>query len=407
MISQRINAYDIVNVQEDFAYHADLVKHDEHRYRTPPSVPSWVPVPGVPFSDGLNTLPDFKLKKLDRVAWDRCTNADCLTPKGFTYLRLELPGGASLDLYNAHMNAGSGTEKMLRVRRHNVRQLSDYIRKHSAGRAVIVTGDTNSRYTRSGDIVRELRDDNGLTDAWVRLVKGGTTPEVDDDAPTCKESTECELLDKVFYRSGPGLALDAVHYSNEYAEFLERGSRCPITILRPSPSPSPSTTTGTVLLRRPRMRPCAVVDDGDGCRDRPRPMTEDSGTAGRTRRNRPRLRARRRSRRTGASGGLATLHCGAAAGRSGFSFDEHNRRAVLADDRPVRCRLPPPPLKLHAEAPSPQRCADSEFDDVGPEVLVAPRLRGEDIRGVKESGVGREGVRYAMDTATRTSESWS
>ncbi|MCZ7457451.1 endonuclease/exonuclease/phosphatase family protein [Streptomyces sp. WMMC940] len=220
-ISKRINAYDVVNVQEDFAYHADLVKHDEHRYRTPPSVPSWVPVPGVPFSDGLNTLSGFKLRKLDRVTWNRCTNADCLTPKGFTYLRLELPGGRSLDLYNAHMNAGSGTEDMLRARRDNVRQLSGYIKKHSAGRAVIVTGDTNSRYTRSGDIIRELRDGNGLTDAWVRLVRGGSTPGVDDSAPTCKESTECELLDKIFYRSGPGLTLEAVRYGNEYERFLD------------------------------------------------------------------------------------------------------------------------------------------------------------------------------------------
>lgn len=220
-ISKRINTYDVVNVQEDFAYHADLLAHDEHAYRTRPSVPPWVPVPGVPFSDGLNTLSDFRIRKLDRVAWDRCTNADCLTPKGFTYLRLELPGGRSLDLYNAHMNAGSGTEEMLRVRRDNVRQLSHYIAKHSAGRAVIVTGDTNSRYTRSGDAVRELRDGNGLTDAWVQLVRGGSTPGIDDDAPTCKDSTGCELLDKVFYRSGPGVTLEATRYGNEYARFLD------------------------------------------------------------------------------------------------------------------------------------------------------------------------------------------
>ncbi|MEV0965884.1 endonuclease/exonuclease/phosphatase family protein [Streptomyces sp. NPDC049910] len=220
-ISKRINPYDVVNVQEDFAYHADLIAHDEHEYRTRPSVPSWVPVPGVPFSDGLNTLSNFKIGKLDRVTWDRCTNADCLTPKGFTYLRLELPGGRSLDLYNAHMNAGSGTEEMLRVRRDNIRQLSHYIGKHSAGRAVIVTGDTNSRYTRSGDAVRELRDGNALTDAWVELVRGGSTPGIDDGAPTCKDSTGCELLDKVLYRSGPGVTLEAIRYGNEYARFLD------------------------------------------------------------------------------------------------------------------------------------------------------------------------------------------
>ncbi|MFE7773544.1 endonuclease/exonuclease/phosphatase family protein [Streptomyces sp. NPDC057445] len=220
-ISSRINAYDLVNVQEDFAYHADLIKHDEHPHRTTPSVPVWVP--GVPFSDGLNTLSDFRLKKLDRVAWKRCTESNCLTPKGFTYLQLELPGGATLDLYNAHMNAGSDTEKKLRVRRDNIAQLSAYIKKHSAGRAVIVMGDTNSRYTRSGDSIRQLRDDNGLADPWVQLVKDGITPGVDDNAPTCKDSEECEVVDKVFYRSGGEVTLNATSYANEHDAFLDSG----------------------------------------------------------------------------------------------------------------------------------------------------------------------------------------
>lgn len=35
-------------------------------------------------------------------------------------------------------------------------------------------GDTNTRYTRAGDNIRTLADENGLTDAWVQLAKGGT-----------------------------------------------------------------------------------------------------------------------------------------------------------------------------------------------------------------------------------------
>ncbi|MBN0047116.1 endonuclease/exonuclease/phosphatase family protein [Streptomyces actuosus] len=218
IISRRINGYDIVNVQEDFAYHRDLAKFDEHAYRTKPSVPNWAP--GVPFSDGLNTLSDFKLTHLHRVAWKNCTGPNCLTPKGFTYVRLELPGGASLDLYNLHMNAGSGTARDLRVRRSDTRELSTYIQKHSAGRAIIVMGDTNSRYTRSGDIIRKLRDDNGLTDAWVQLINGGRTPGVDDGAATCKTANPCEVVDKIFYRSGGGLELNATYYNNEHDTFL-------------------------------------------------------------------------------------------------------------------------------------------------------------------------------------------
>lgn len=219
LISARLNAYDIVNVQEDFAYHPDLIKHDEHPFRTPPSAPVWAP--GVPFSDGLNTLSDFELAKLDRVTWNRCTKTNCLTPKGFTYVRLRLHGGAALDLYNAHMNAGSGAEEQLRVRRDNMAQLSGYIKKHSAGRAVIVMGDTNSRYTRSGDSIRRLRDDNDLTDAWVQLEKGGKTPDRQDNVPTCKDANGCELVDKILYRSGLDLRLDATSYNNERERFLD------------------------------------------------------------------------------------------------------------------------------------------------------------------------------------------
>ncbi|KIE25473.1 endonuclease [Streptomyces sp. MUSC 125] len=222
-ISRRINAYDVVNVQEDFAYHTDLIKHDEHPFRTIPSAPAWAP--GVPFSDGLNTFSDFRLKKLDRVHWNKCTGPNCLTPKGFSYLRLELPGDASLDLYNVHMNAGSGTAHKLKVRRDNVAQLSRYIQKHSAGRAVIVMGDTNSRYTRSGDAIRELRDDNALTDAWVQLVRGGQTPGVQDGSPTCKDSTTCEVVDKILYRSGPGLRITASSYNLEYQRFLDSSGK--------------------------------------------------------------------------------------------------------------------------------------------------------------------------------------
>ncbi len=43
--------YDIVNVQEDFNYHAALYADDHHPYRTATSG-------GAGFGDGLNTLSD-------------------------------------------------------------------------------------------------------------------------------------------------------------------------------------------------------------------------------------------------------------------------------------------------------------------------------------------------------------
>ncbi|MGW2379566.1 jacalin-like lectin [Streptomyces sp. NPDC001658] len=216
LISPRLGAYDIVNVQEDFNYHAALYAGDDHPYRTATSG-------GVPFGDGLNTLSDLPFEDFERVKWKSCTGTNCLTPKGFSLARVRLAEGAFVDLYNVHTNADS-TDDALAARRANITQLSDFIRANSAGNAVIVMGDTNTRYTRSGDNIRTLADDNGLTDAWVQLAKGGVRPTQGADAlvcPTTAPPNDCEVVDKVLYRGSKLLSLSATRYNNEWASFLD------------------------------------------------------------------------------------------------------------------------------------------------------------------------------------------
>ena len=89
------------------------------------------------------------------MRWNDCTGTNCLTPKGFTLARVRLAEGVFVDLYNVHTNADSD-DAALAARRANVEQLSDFIRTNSAGNAVIVMGDTNTRYTRTGDNIRTL-----------------------------------------------------------------------------------------------------------------------------------------------------------------------------------------------------------------------------------------------------------
>ncbi|WLW51311.1 jacalin-like lectin [Streptomyces sp. YU58] len=216
LISPRLGAYDIVNVQEDFNYHAALYAGDDHPYRTATSG-------GVPFGDGLNTLSDLPFEDFERVKWKSCTGTNCLTPKGFSLARVRLAEGAFVDLYNVHTNADS-TDDALAARRANITQLSDFIRANSAGNAVIVMGDTNTRYTRSGDNIRTLADDNGLTDAWVQLAKGGVRPTQGADAlvcPTTAPPNDCEVVDKVLYRGSKLLSLSATRYNNDWASFLD------------------------------------------------------------------------------------------------------------------------------------------------------------------------------------------
>ncbi|MGP3968953.1 jacalin-like lectin [Streptomyces sp. 6N223] len=215
LIGQRLDSYDVVNVQEDFNYHAALYENDDHPHRTATSG-------GAGFGDGLNTLSDHPFEDFQRVDWDDCTGADCLTPKGFTLARVRLAEGVFLDLYNVHANADT-TDAALAARRANIEQLSDFIQATSAGNAVIVMGDTNTRYTREGDNIRTLVEENGLTDAWVELVRGGQAPAQGSEALVCDEAAptdDCEVVDKILYRDGPLLDMTATDHRNDWQSFL-------------------------------------------------------------------------------------------------------------------------------------------------------------------------------------------
>ncbi|MFF4345961.1 jacalin-like lectin [Streptomyces sp. NPDC001530] len=221
-IGQRIAPYDIVQVQEDFNYHAYLYAADTaHAYRTPTSG-------GAGIGSGLNTLSkiSYDADDFERVGWNSCQidSGDCLTPKGFTFMRERLAEGVYVDFYNLHTNAGTN-DGDLASRADNLNQLTAFIKTHSAGNAVVVMGDTNTRYTRSGDTIAEFAVGNGLTDAWVQLIRGGTPPAKGSDALVCDQTgptvpNTCEVVDKVLYRGSKLVTLNATSYNNEHAKFL-------------------------------------------------------------------------------------------------------------------------------------------------------------------------------------------
>ncbi|MET9788438.1 jacalin-like lectin [Streptomyces canus] len=221
-IGQRIAPYDIVHVEEDFNYHAYLYAGDtNHAYRTPTSG-------GAGIGSGLNTLSKipYDADDFERVRWNSCQvdSGDCLTPKGFTFMRERLAEGVYVDFYNLHTNAGTN-DGDLASRADNLNQLTAFIQTHSAGNAVVVMGDTNTRYTRSGDTIAEFAAANGLTDPWVKLIRGGTPPAKGSDALVCDQTgptvpNTCEVVDKVLYRSSKLVSLNATSYNNEHAKFL-------------------------------------------------------------------------------------------------------------------------------------------------------------------------------------------
>lgn len=217
-IGSRLGAFDIVNVQEDVAYHPFLIAGTDFPDRTAPSVPTWAWPVGVPFSDGLNSLSSYYVESLDRQAWT--TRPDLLNPGGFTYTRQHIPGGSSVDVYNVDTSGGSLTNA-------EIAQLSDFIQQNSIGRAVIVAGDFGQFYSDPDQTLTAFAAANGLTDAWVQVEFGGVVPT---DAERCAYADSCEQPDKVFYRDAAPLDLSdpasspvdltALTYTNEGLNFL-------------------------------------------------------------------------------------------------------------------------------------------------------------------------------------------
>lgn len=200
-ISTLLNDYDIVNVQEDFAYHQDLISSLRFPFQNTPFPPTVLWPLGVPFNSGVNSFSSFYIEQTDRQSWDVCTLENCLTPKGFTMNRVVLPGGEKIDIYNLHADTNRYTAV-----NDNLDQLTAYIQQHSSGNAVIVTGDFNTQYSTPGNALGKFATDNGLKD-------------VDRTNPPC--ATVCDDgLDKVFYRSAPGVQLQATQIVNESSKFV-------------------------------------------------------------------------------------------------------------------------------------------------------------------------------------------
>jgi endonuclease/exonuclease/phosphatase family metal-dependent hydrolase len=221
-IGTKLNAFDLVNVQEDFNYHKLLYANDTHPYRTPTSG-------GAGIGDGMNFMSIFPFEDTDRETWtDRYGVFDCgsdeLTPKGFMYNQVKLADGIYVDVYNLHADADTDANSEA-ARRSNLSQLASYIEQYSQGHAVIVFGDTNCRYTRTEDNLKALFVDRlGMKDVWIEKIRNGSYPEMGADAllgPSGATSAGNEVVDKIFYRSGTAITLAPTSYKVENTYFTD------------------------------------------------------------------------------------------------------------------------------------------------------------------------------------------
>ncbi|RSM09100.1 hypothetical protein CDV31_007867 [Fusarium ambrosium] len=218
----REQSYDVVHLQEDFHLHDVILNNDNHTFHTASSGK-------VVEGDGLNTLSHYNASHFDRYTWKECAvnGGDCLTPKGFTHM-ISNVGGFEVDLYNLHADAGNEWPDRL-ARREGLDQLLRHIKKHTKDRPVILAGDFNDRWTCSKRGIDKLTE-AGFTDAWVKLHHNNTIPEPNGKSNNCAhppKNNSCEVVDKVFYRSGKSVTLDAYKFNYDSDIFVMKDNSQP------------------------------------------------------------------------------------------------------------------------------------------------------------------------------------
>lgn len=182
LIAPLLNGYDVVLLQETWktpepnplaplrVYHEILEAGADHPFKT---VSAPLPLgtdpqrPSAFVSDGLNTFSRFPFGEVTRVPWATChvSAADCLALKGFSVVRMTVAPGATIDVYDLHMEAGGDPEDDV-ARDLGVTELSTFIQAHSAGRPVIVGGDFNlhTNAEPDGSQFQRLLAETGLVD---------------------------------------------------------------------------------------------------------------------------------------------------------------------------------------------------------------------------------------------------
>ncbi len=103
-----------------------------------------------PFGSGLTTLAKrdgLRVVEEQRQSFGMCEGylnsaQDCFAEKGVLMVRLRLANGAEIDVYNTHLEAG-GDAKDQEIRSRQLGMIAEFMKRHSAGRAVVFGGDFN------------------------------------------------------------------------------------------------------------------------------------------------------------------------------------------------------------------------------------------------------------------------
>jgi len=225
IIGPKLNAYDLVLLQESWktpepnplaplrVYHEDLeAAADFPHLSTPATQPlgSNPDRPSALLADGLNRFSRMPFGEITRVAWTDCFGGmdqsdhgagDCLATKGFSVATTELADGVEVDVYNLHGEAGS-SDRDQELQAADYEQLADFILEHSAGKAIILAGDTNLHTDAGAD--PEHPEGAGDLAIWERFLE--QTGLVDVCEPL--DCVDADRIDKAAFRNNDSVTLE-------------------------------------------------------------------------------------------------------------------------------------------------------------------------------------------------------
>ena len=216
-ISRRLSELnaDIIAVQEDFNYHAELMStlsklynSGEHGGTISADNLKLFPYPHFK-ADGLNLLTKSRIMKLAEriIPWKKSNGYishanDMLTTKGFRFYSLIMIDGKQLNVYVVHMDADfyhpencPDIKKDIAARKSQFKQLADYITNYPKDVPTLILGDTNS--------YNKYQWDTENLNYFLSLL-----PDFKEATPT--NYSDC---DRIFYR---GLNLKSCYFDLSY-----------------------------------------------------------------------------------------------------------------------------------------------------------------------------------------------
>jgi len=236
LIGPKLNDFDLVLMQETWetpdpnplaptrVYHEILAGHSTHAHQTemaPQPLGTNPDRPEALLADGLGMFSSIEMGPVTRVAWTGCFGgadtsdrgaADCLAMKGFAVVTITLADGAEVDVYNLHAEAGSSATDQ-DLQREDFPQLAAFIEEHSAGRAVIVGGDTNLHTDEEPENPQDVEDNQ----IWADFLAATGLADA-CDAVDCEDTGR---IDKVAFRNGEGVELGVLDRLVESELFVD------------------------------------------------------------------------------------------------------------------------------------------------------------------------------------------